>query len=75
MSWGHHRDVGTVPDTVMQRMDLGIVSFVFSCKACSPGPQPHRRSSSALTLPRPDNDAGAHKFACLNGVFPQSGRC
>ncbi len=33
VAWGHHRDVSTVPDAVMQRMDPGIVSFVFSCKA------------------------------------------
>ena len=33
VAWGHHWDVCTVPDAVMQRMDPGIVSFVFSCKA------------------------------------------
>ena len=33
VAWGHHRDLSTVPDAVMQRMDPAIVSFVFSCKA------------------------------------------
>ena len=31
-AWGHHRDLSSVPDALMQRMDPAIVSFVFSCQ-------------------------------------------
>lgn len=31
-SWGHHSDVSSVPDQVVQRLGNNHISFVFSCK-------------------------------------------
>jgi hypothetical protein len=75
VSWGHHRDVGTVPDAVMQRMDPGIVSFVFSCKARRPDFELPSAGCGASTLPQPLPDACLHGMEEVGeGKFPKCGR-
>ena len=33
-NWGHHPDISTVPDEIMQKSAADDVTFIFSCQVC-----------------------------------------